>query len=151
MFRPFHLQASPPCRATAQKGPPRFRQRRTAGTTLRSSPATSLAPADGDRKGPAERRCNHRSTTRAADCWRAVPPCLNKRGSALRVKAWGLRAGSSLSARCSARRGRRGHSSSLAPQGRSAKAPRAQATQPRRGRRLAPASAARRSAQAGAL
>ena len=34
---------------------------------------------------------------RAADCWPAAPPCLNKRGSASRVKVWGPRAGSSLS------------------------------------------------------
>ena len=34
-----------------------------------------------------------RQRARAADCWPAAPLCLNKRGSASRMKVWGPRAG----------------------------------------------------------
>ena len=60
---------------------------------------TGIAEAMGS-QGAAPRSMSWatmRQRARAAGCWPAAPPCLNKRGSASRVKVWDPRAGLSLS------------------------------------------------------
>ena len=67
--------------------------------TSRCPSRSGIAKAMGSR-GAAPRSMSWatmRQRARAADCWPAAPPCLNKRGPASRAKVSGPRAGLSLS------------------------------------------------------
>ena len=92
------------CRLTrAPRCPRRTCTSPCAGACASRCPSrTGIAEAMGSR-GAAPRSMSWatmRQRARAADCWPAAPLCLNKRGSASRVKVWDPRAGLSLSSGC---------------------------------------------------